>query len=377
VSGESNRRWVPRGAFPVTSLAALLVLSPICGCASSRSASHSASQQVTTTATAAATGAAGVTAAATGAPSGAAAATGAASSAAAAPAAGAAPLGPKSAAAVVDATRLERLVARKSAPVVSLPESLVANRLATWAPLSVGERVTRWANLFVDRTDNVYCFGPKTGGYVADSLLVQDYKLDCVSLFYRCTELARASTPRDAILLALGTRFAGGDPAHVVRPTGAVDYDDPSHLDYSEDFAATGLWGQDVTREVGQAIKEKPGTSRYPAGSRYYIPKNKIRLDRLRDGDLVLYILDEANDKARKLRQDYGLLVGHQALIDVDGKTVYQIHAAQSDLSGVYTGNRVVRVPLLTYAKRLERFKGIMVLRMKDAEVPAAKRATP
>ncbi len=344
--GGSILRPARRSAFTATSLAALLVISPACGCASSHSESHSASQHVTTTATPAPVPAA------------------------------AARLGP-GAVSSVDAARLERLVARNLAPAVSLPESLLTNRLAAWAPFGVGERVARWANLFVDRNDNVYCFGPKAGGYVADSLLVQDYKLDCVSLFYRCTELARAATPRDAILLALGTRFAGGDPTHVVRPTGAVDYDDPAHLDYSEDFAATGLWGQDVTRDVGLAIKEKPGTSRYPAGSRYYIPKSKIRLDRLHDGDLVLYVLDEKNDKARKLRRDYGLLVGHQALIDVDGKTVYQIHAAQSDLSGVYTGNHVVRVPLLTYAKRQERFKGIMVLRMKNADVPAAKRTTP
>jgi hypothetical protein len=86
----------------------------------------------------------------------------------------------------------------------------------------------------------------------------------------------------------------------------------------------------------------------------------------LRDGDLLLFVLDEANPKALALRRDYGLLVGHQALADVDGDTVYQIHAAQSPLSGVYEGNRVVRVPLRTYLARVERFKGIVVVRLES-----------
>jgi hypothetical protein len=273
-------------------------------------------------------------------------------------------LQPATRAAEVPAERLAALLQRNSDAGVSLPDSLLAARIARWKPLPVGERVARWANLFVARSDNAYCFGPKPGGYVAESLLVQDYKLDCVSLFYRCTELARATSPRDAVLLALATRFAGGDAERVVRPTGAVDYDDPSHLDYSEDFAAAGFWGRDATREVGDAIPDEPGTSRYPAGTRWFIPKDRIRYDRLQDGDLLLFVLDESHAKARALRQDYGLLVGHQALADVDGEVVYQIHAAQSPLAGVYAGNRVVRVPLRTYLQRVERFKGIMVVRM-------------
>jgi hypothetical protein len=267
--------------------------------------------------------------------------------------------------------RLDALLRRNADPAVCLPESLLQARIALWKPLPIGERVARWAALFVARDDNTYCFGPKPGGYVGDSLLVQDFKLDCVSLFYRCTELARAESPRDAVLLALATRFAGGAPDRVVQASGAVDYDDPSHLDYSEDFAATGLWGRDVTREVGDAVADAPGTSRYPAGTRWYIPGAQIHTARLRDGDLLLFVLDEKNVKAQALRRDYGLLVGHQALVDVDGGTVYQIHAAQSPLAGVYAGNRVVRVALATYLQRVERFKGVMVVRMASDDVPA------
>lgn len=265
---------------------------------------------------------------------------------------------------VPDPLRFERLVARNLNAAVSLPETLLANRIAAWRELPVGERVGRWAKLFADRGDNAYCFGPKPGGYVAESLLVQDFKHDCVSLFYRSTELARAASPKDALADALALRFAGGDPDRFLRPTGAVDYDDPAHLDYSEDILRGGRYGRDVTREVGEAVPERPGTSRYPAGSFHYIPKERLRYEGLQEGDLLYFVLNEANEKAAKLRNDYGLLVGHQGIVHREGDTVYLVHAAQSDLAGVYTGNRVVHVPLRTYLERLDRFKGLFVGRL-------------
>ena len=284
------------------------------------------------------------------------------------------PLRPGYAEVVVDAARLEKLAARNLAVSVSLPESLLADRIAAWRQIPTGDRIARWALLFASRSDNAYCFGPKPGGYVAESLLVQDYKFDCVLLFYRCTELARATSPRRAVFAALETRFADGDPERVVSPAGGVDYDAPSHLDYSEDFAATGLWGRDVTREVGDAVQESAGTSRYPAGTRWFIPEERIRYDRLRNGDLLFFVLDERNPGARKLRDDYGLLVGHQGIVHVDGGEVRVVHAAASGLEGLYSGNRVVEVPLRTYLERLERFKGIFVSRIEDVPTDAGAR---
>jgi hypothetical protein len=195
-----------------------------------------------------------------------------------------------------------------------------------------------------------------------------------VLLFYRCTELARARTPREAVLSALGTRFAGAEPERAVSATGGVDYDNPSHLDYSEDFAATGLWGRDVTREVGEAVPDSVGTRRYSPGSRYIIPTTRLRSDRLRDGDLLFFVLDERHAGARKLREQYGLLVGHQGIVHVEDGVVRLLHAAQSDLQGVYAGNRVVEVPLMTYLGRMERFKGIMVGRIEDVPTETGER---
>jgi hypothetical protein len=277
-------------------------------------------------------------------------------------------------AAVTDAERLRRLLERNSDPAVSLPETLVANRIETWRSLPVGTRVARWAQLFAARTDNAYCFGPKAGGYVGDSLLVQDHKFDCVLLFYRCTELARATAPRDAILLGLGTRFAGGNPAQVVGARGTVDYGSPAHLDYSEDFAATGLWGRDVTREIGKAVADEVGTDRYPAGSRFYLPTANVAAARLQNGDLLFFVLNEKHEGARKLRQQYGLLIGHQGIVHREGDAVTVIHAANSDLTGVYQGNRVVEVPLATYLQRVDRFKGIMVSRLESDAIPVGSR---
>jgi len=261
--------------------------------------------------------------------------------------------------------RWDRLEARNLHSAVSLPETLIANRIKAWRRLPVGERVARWARLFASRNDNVYCFGPKPGGYTAESLLVQDYKFDCVSLFYRTTELAQASSARQALHIAFDTRFKGVDLTRWPSPTGAVSYDDSVHLDYSEDMLRTGIWGREVTADVGVDIPDAAGSSRYAPGSYAFIPKDNLRYENLKSGDLLYFVLDEKNEKARTLREKYGLLVGHQGIVDRDGDTVYLIHAAQSDLPGVYTGNRVVRVPLRTYLDRVERFKGLMVSRLE------------
>jgi hypothetical protein len=266
--------------------------------------------------------------------------------------------------------RLDRLVHRNLDPRVSLPETLLASRMRAWAGRPVGERVALWAELFFERGDAVYHFGPKAGGYVAESLLVQDFRHDCVSFFYRCTELARARTPREAIQLALDTRFAGGDAARVVSPAGGVDYGDPAHLDYSEDILRTEIWGRDVTREVGEAEPDAAGSSRYAPGAYWYVPSGRLRYDRLRDGDHLFFVWDETNERGRRMRRDYGLLIGHQGIVRRRGDEVFVVHAASKPLPGVYEGNRIVRAPLRTYLRRVETFKGVMISRLPEANPP-------
>lgn len=266
----------------------------------------------------------------------------------------------------LDAARDSALLRRNLNPAVSLPETLLANRIAAWRAHPLGERVSLWARLFASRTDNTYLFGLKPGGYVADSLLVQDHKLDCVLLFYRCTELARAVSPRQAIEIALGTRFAGGDPRDVVTSAGGVNYDSPAHLDYSLDIVRSGTWGRDVTREVGDAVADTTGLERSAPGTFYYVPTEKLHPERLHDGDLLFFVLNEKTEHGRKMRE-MGIKIGHQGIAHVDGGTAYTLHAAAKPLSGIYAGNRVVEVPLLTYLRRVDNFKGIIVTRLDDS----------
>jgi len=265
----------------------------------------------------------------------------------------------------LDPATVEALVQRNLDPAVSLPETLLQRHQNAWRNEPIGKRIALWADLFRQRGDATYCFGLKEGGYVHEGLLVQDFKPDCVLFFYRCTDLARSSTPREAVLRGFESRFAGA-ATPPVDTSGRVDYDDPSHLDYSLDIVRSGHWGRDVTQEVGVAVVDSVGTSRYPAGSFVYIPSELLRQDRLRDGDHLFFVLDEASERGQNLRQKYGLVVGHQGIAHRRGDTVTVIHAASRDLPGAYTGNRVVEVPLSTYLQRVDTHKGVLVTRVDD-----------
>lgn len=265
------------------------------------------------------------------------------------------------------AAQVERLLRRNLNPAVSVPESVLAGRQEAWWHLPVGERVAHWAEFFLWRKATTYLFGLKPGGYVADSLLVQDFRQDCVLFSYRCAELAQTSTPSEAVLWALRTRFAGASPESVVTATGAVDYDHPAHLDDSLDMVRSGLWGRDVTSEVGIAVPDTAGTPRYPPGSFSYIPSTQLRLDRLVDGDFLYFVFDENLPRGRKMRQDTGTPIGHQGIVRRAGAQVDVIHAAVAALPGEYEGNRIVRVSLPTYLRRVESWKGIIVTRLVDA----------
>lgn len=228
-------------------------------------------------------------------------------------------------------------------------------------PTSV--RVGLWARRFLDADGIRYVFGPAADGYVAERELVRDHRQDCISLLYRCAELARARDADDAVVVALRTRFAGADPAAVVDAEGRVDYDHPSHLDYSLDMIRSGHWGADVTAAVGAARPDTVGTARYPAGSYAFVPKDALREDELREGDVAWFVLDPAVPAARRLRDEHGLVIGHVGLVIIEEGSPWLVHAAVSGLSGWYEGGTVVKVPLREYLARVERFAGVMVTR--------------
>lgn len=262
---------------------------------------------------------------------------------------------------------LDRLLARNQDAACSLPSAEIRQHMEAWREFPVGKRIALWASLFQKRGDTTYLFGLKKEGYVAEGLLVQDFKPDCVLFFYRCTDLARAETPREAVLQGLESRFQGA-AASPVDANGRVDYENSAHLDYSMDIVRSGVWGRDVTGEVGMAVTDSIGTSRYPAHSFEYIPSSQLRMDRLLDGDHLFFVLNEASDRGQRMRQKYGLVVGHQGIVMREDDQVYLIHAASKDLPGVYEGNQVVKVLLRTYLDRIESHKGVLITRVDNAE---------
>jgi hypothetical protein len=246
-----------------------------------------------------------------------------------------------------------------------MPAAAEDSLLAVQQGLPTAERVGLWARRFLAADGIRYVFGPNADGYVAEREIVRDHRQDCISLLYRCTELARARDHRDAIAVALATRFAGAEPDSVVDASGRVDYDDPSHLDYSLDMIRSGHWGTDVTAQVGAAEPDTVGTSRYPARSFLLVPKAKLDPAMLREGDMCWFVLDPNVASARKLRDTYGLVIGHVGLVIVQDGRPWLVHAAVSGLSGWYEGGTVVKVPLVEYLGRVERFAGVKVTRFE------------
>lgn len=261
-------------------------------------------------------------------------------------------------------TALVRAQARAETADRLLPIAREDSLLAAEQGLPAGARVGLWARRFLAAEGVRYLFGPSPDGYVAERALVRDHRQDCISLLYRCTELARARDHRDAVSVALRTRFAGADPDSVVDAQGYVDYENRAHLDYSLDMIRSGHWGRDITASVGAAAVDTAGTSRYPAGSFAYVPKARLDEAALREGDVVWFVLDPGVASARKLRDQYGLVIGHVGLIIEQEGRPWLVHAAVSGLSGWYEGGTVVKVPVVEYLGRVEKFAGVMVTRL-------------
>lgn len=267
---------------------------------------------------------------------------------------------------VAGAPAMERAVARNLAVDDLAPPAVVDSLLAAEQDLPTAARVGAWARRYLAWGETEYRFGLADGGYVAAGLLVPGRWQDCISLLYRTTELARARDARDAVRLALALRFAGADPDSVVDADGRVDYDRPEHLDYSLDMIRSGHWGRDVTATLSGAAPDPAGSSRYPAGSFVTVPERALRPGELREGDLVWFVLDPTHAGARRLRDDFGLVIGHVGIVIIEGGEPVLVHAANSPLPGWYDRSGVVSVPLAVYLERVERYDAVIVTRFDD-----------
>jgi hypothetical protein len=261
---------------------------------------------------------------------------------------------------------LERAVAHNLAvPDVASP-AVMDSLLAAEQGLPTAARVGLWARRYLAWDATEYRFGLAEGGYVAEGLLVPGRRHDCISLLYRTTELARAADARDAVRLALSLRFAGADPELVVAPDGRVDYERPEHLDYSLDMVRSGHWGRDVTASLPGAAPDREGSSRYPAGSFVAVPAASLDPEVLREGDLAWLVLDPADEAARRLREEHGLVIGHVGIVIVEAGEPWLVHAASRPLPGWYERAGVASVPLAVYLERVERYGAVIVTRFED-----------
>lgn len=238
--------------------------------------------------------------------------------------------------------------------------------LAADSGLPVGERVGLWARRFLAAPGIDYLFGLRPGGYVDLGRIVLDEHQDCVSLMYRCTELAGSGSAAEAVDRALSTRFAGADLDSLADDQGRVDYDRPEHLDFSLDMVRSGWWGRDISADLTGAVADTAGSSRYLPGSFTFVPKKSLVPAELQEGDLAWLVLDPDHPAGSRLRREFGLVIGHLGVVILDEGQPWLVHAASSELPGWYEGGRIARVPLAVYLDRLERFAGVIVTRFEE-----------
>ncbi|MBC8366180.1 DUF1460 domain-containing protein [bacterium] len=243
------------------------------------------------------------------------------------------------------------------------PAATMDSLLAAERGSSTAERVGLWARRFEEASESRYLFGLADGGYVSEGLIVSDFLHDCVSLTYRASELARSSSTTAALRMALGTRFAGAELDSIIDAEGRANYDRIEHLDFSLDMIRTGHWGRNITRELSGAALDGVGSSRYAADSFYFVPQARLLESDLREGDIAWLVLNPMHEGARKLRKEYGLVIGHIGIVIVEEGRPWLVHAASSALEGHYEGGRVVKVPLSDYLSRVDRFYGVMITR--------------
>ncbi len=262
-------------------------------------------------------------------------------------------------------TRYEQMVNYNLDNDHTLPSSLIDSMMREYKSYAIGDRIAAWADYFWSRGDANYLFGLKPGGYVTKGRLVDDYATDCILFFYRVTELGRSSSALEAVQFAFGTRFLGASLEKIVNENGRVDYEDPVHLDFTIDIIHSGIWGNQVSKDIGRTTIDAAGSTRYDGGTLSFVASDKINYHKLRSGDLVYLVTDETTTSGERLRS-YGSIIGHVGIIKTEGDNVYLIHPASKPIEGVYEGGKVEKVLLETYLNRVETFKGIMVTRIEN-----------
>ncbi len=261
--------------------------------------------------------------------------------------------------------RYEKMVHFNLESARVVPADDIDARMLEMSGLEMGDRIATWAEYFWNRGDARYVYGRDPGGYVTEGRLVDDFNTDCVLFFCRVTELGRSTSALEAVQFAFGTRFLAGSLEKIVDDQGRVNYDDPVHLDYTEDMIRSGIWGRDVTAELGPVHADQAGTARYEPGSIAYAASADLDLSKLRNGDIIFFVSNDKVPAGQAIRAT-GAVIGHVGIARIEAGQAMLIHPAAKPLDGVYRGGRIEKVPLQTYLERVDTFKGIIATRIDN-----------
>jgi cell wall-associated NlpC family hydrolase len=235
------------------------------------------------------------------------------------------------------------------------PAEMTADEIMTaqtWAAeLPIGSRIAYWAGRFIGTP-----YDPDPLGlYVRSNRIIADEMADCMYLTFRAVELAKASTPGEAIEQARRLRFLteGTVVDGLVR-----NY--AERFEYGEDMVFSGKWGRNITGELGSTttIAGSRGRSEVTILPKATLASRTLQ-QQLRDGDIIYWVKDP---KQRIVEE----IVAHLGFIHLqDGKT-FLIHASGSKNKwNTPNGGMVKEVPFAAYL-RDSKFIGALVTRFEE-----------
>ena len=237
---------------------------------------------------------------------------------------------------------------QKQPSAMTADEIMLAQTLA--ADLPLGRRIAYWAERFVGTP-----YDPDPLGlYVRTNRIVADEAADCMYLTFRAVELARSTTPGEAIELAKELRFITGG-----RVVDGLVQNYGERFEYGEDMVFSGKWGRNITDELGPTTTIKGSRGRAEV---IILPKTALSTravqKKLQDGDILYWV---KNPKKRVVEE----IVAHLSFVRMkDGRPVL-IHASGSKESADRRGGGVVKeVPLAGYLQETK-FIGAFVTRIE------------
>jgi len=218
-----------------------------------------------------------------------------------------------------------------------LPRDMTADEIlmlqAYAAELPFGRRVAYWASRFIGTP---YDEDP-LGLYVRTNRIIADEKADCMYLTFRSVELARATTPGEAIEQALALRFMTQGRS---RDGLVQNYDE--RFQYGEDMVFSGKWGRNITDELGKTTTIKGSRGRDEV---IILPKqslaNKQFQTKLQDGDIIYWV----KDPKKRVGEE---IVAHLSFIQIKDGRPHLIHASGSKDNDTRRGGGVVKEVLLS-----------------------------